>query len=677
MQRDNLFGHLWRQVCELDLKRQAAWAAMQTPDEVTARQSWVREQVLQMIGPFPERCDLNPRVVGGFERDDYRVETILFDSRPRFPVTATLYLPPGDGPFPAILSPCGHSANGRMIDTYQTAHIAFVKQGFAVLTYDPVSQGERLQYLDASGKPLLQGCCHEHCMAGNQLNLTGSSFANIRVWDGIRALDFLVSRPEVDASRVGVTGNSGGGTLSAWLLCIDERFAAGAPSCFITTLVHRIKTRSAADSEQQFVPMLKLGIDHPDMLLPVAPKPLLISAAIKDFFPIEGARQTVEDLRRIYGILGAPDDVDIVTADEPHGWSVKLREGCVAWFKKHLQGDQTPYSEPLIQVEEEATLYATETGQVMTSEMNAAQVHDIVVRDSPMHLQCHDSDEPEAMVIESLRELLAIEPAQAKRPWPLPEYATVAPVLPPLDKGVRAEQVRFLSDFDVVVQGVLLRPAQATREAVVVVPDEAGIAPLLARGSAASRLAAAGRAVLAIDPRGVGADLGPTPGRIPAARHYDFYGIEVDLTYTSWMIGKPLLGQRVYDVLCAVQWLRERGYTVAVEGYGVGGLMALFAAALEPDITAVGCHGMLLSYANLFVAEIYEFLPNILIPNLLLHCDLPDIAATIAPRPLALTEPVDATRRPVRQALLEAEYTACRRAYEARGAGQQLRLIGA
>jgi len=676
MSHGTLFPHLWRLVCEADQRRLATWRSMTDRDAVKSRQAAVSESIQRMIGPWPERCPLNAEVTGGFQREGYIVDLVRFESRPGFHATAAVYTPTHvAGPFPAVVSPCGHSANGLRAEPYQLAHIALVRQGFQVISYDPISQGERLQYLDADGQSTLAGCCHEHCMAGNQMNLTGGNFANVRIWDGIRALDYLLERGQADPDRLGVTGNSGGGTLSTYLLCLDDRYAAAAPSCYITTLVHRIATRMAADSEQQFVPMLAEGVDHPELLLPFVPKPLLVCAAIQDFFPIEGARRTVDDLRDVYQVMGCPDRIDICEANERHGFTKPLREGMVRWFNRWLRGDESPYEEAPATIEEDPTLFVTPTGQVMTSIPETLAIHQIVQRDVPPRMACQGH--PEALLAE-LPRLLGIDPASAKRPWPRPFTAANRAVPPPMPRGVVAEPVNLRSDFDVDLSGWLLRPARPSGDPVVLCPDEAGCRGLLARGQAAWALADAGRTVLTFDPRGVGEDRGELPDGVPGRRYYDFYGLEVDLTYTSWMLGRPLLGQRVFDALCAAEWLRTRtGRPVAMHGLGEGGLLALLAAALEPDLTAVEASGTLVSWRSLFETEVYAYLPNILVPSILSYGDLPEIAACLAPRPLTIADAVDAARRPVAEAELVAAYEVCRAAYQAAGAAEALALRGA
>src|SRR5262249_30320615 len=157
----------------------------------------------------------------------------IYESRPNHHVTANLYLPQGKGPFPGVLMPIGHSSTGKAAEYIQRGAILLVKHGIAVLAYDPIGQGERLQLPLASGKPVM-GSTNEHTMLGVSAVLVGSQTAAFRIWDGIRSLDYLASRPEIDAKRLGCTGCSGGGTLTSYLMALDDRIAAAAPSCYIT-----------------------------------------------------------------------------------------------------------------------------------------------------------------------------------------------------------------------------------------------------------------------------------------------------------------------------------------------------------------------------------------------------------------------------------------------------------
>ena len=633
MAHDNLFPHLWRLVCAAEERRRLVWSQLTDAAAIRARQAWVRATVAEMIGPFPERCDLAPRVVRQLARDDCGIELVVFDSRPGWPVTGTLYLPRTlDAPAPAVLVPCGHSENGRRYDQYQRVHRALVRAGFVVLAYDPLGQGERHQYLSPDGARLLGGCCHEHCMVGNQLELVGYNLANLRIWDGLRALDYLLSRPEVDPARVGVTGNSGGGTLTTYLLALDDRFAAGAPGCYLTSLVHRIATRMAADSEQQFTPMLARGIDHADLLLCAAPRPVAVLAARRDFFPLAGTRQTVEQVRRMYAHLGAPDAIHLVVADEDHGFTLPLREGAVEWFRRWLQGRDEPYHEPALAIEDEATLQATPTGEVLTSGWGALSVHQLLRRDFPLPLACRRASDPAAALRAVLPGLLGIDPARPRELWPVPTPPVDTRPLPPCAPELTLARVALASECDVVLGGWRLAPRAGADRAVLLLPDRDGGAPLLGLGGLAQTLAAGGAQVLLLEPRGIGEGRGPLPAGFAPGAYEDRYGLETDLTYTSWMLGRPLLGQRVWDALCGVTWLADQGLSVRAVGVGLGGWLALLAAALDARVLTVESRGAPESWQGLYDTPLHNTPAWAYLPRVLTQLDVPDVVAALGAR---------------------------------------------
>ncbi len=271
--------------------RRKAIAAVKTPADVERRQKELRAFFLRSLGDLPERTPLNPQVVGKLERDGYRVERIIFESRPRHHVTANLYVPQGQGPFPGVLVPCGHSDNGKAGETYQRICILLAKHGMMVLCYDPIGQGERFQMLDSSGKPVIRGTT-EHTMAGIGALLIGRQLASYRIWDGFRALDYLASRPEVDQERLGCTGNSGGGTMTAYLMALDVRIRVAAPSCYITSLERLFETIGPQDAEQHITGQVAAGMEHADFITMRAPEPTLLSVGTRDFFDIRGSWDT-------------------------------------------------------------------------------------------------------------------------------------------------------------------------------------------------------------------------------------------------------------------------------------------------------------------------------------------------------------------------------------------------
>ncbi|MGH9159372.1 MAG: alpha/beta hydrolase family protein, partial [Vicinamibacteraceae bacterium] len=309
--------------------------------EIQRRSLEVRRQVLEAMGGLPaERAPLNARITGRLDRGDYRIEHLVFESLPGFFVTANLYVPTtGSGPFPAVLGTAGHADEGKASPTYQHVWASLARRGIIVLAYDPPGQGERLEYLDpAIGTSRVGIGTREHSHAGQQCLLTGTSIARYFAWDGVRAIDYLLTRAEVDPKRLGVAGNSGGGTQTAWLAVVEERLSAIDASCYVTSWAALWKGPGPQDMEQVLPGFLARGLDFVDLIIAAQPRPYLVSSAIQDFFPIEGARATVADARRAYQAIDAADRVGHVEHDDKHGWSQPLREAAYAWFDKWWRG---------------------------------------------------------------------------------------------------------------------------------------------------------------------------------------------------------------------------------------------------------------------------------------------------------------------------------------------------
>ena len=247
--------------------RERAVAELKDPQQIRQRAERARAWMLEAVGGLPaSKTPLNPRITGAFVRDGYRVENIVFESLPGFRVTANLYIPTATNPpFPAILGVAGHSTNGKASATYQHAWIGFAKRGYAVLAFDPPGQGERLETLDPATLKSRAGVgTSEHTQAGLQCLLTGTTIARYFVHDGVRAFDYLASRPEIDIRRVAVAGNSGGGTQAAYLAAMEPRLAAAVSSCYMTRWRELWSGPGPQDAEQIMPGMVASGIDFAD-----------------------------------------------------------------------------------------------------------------------------------------------------------------------------------------------------------------------------------------------------------------------------------------------------------------------------------------------------------------------------------------------------------------------------
>jgi alpha/beta hydrolase family protein len=355
---------------EQDDRRRAAFAAVRTEADLLALRAQIRARLLDLLGGLPAvRTPLNARVVGTIPMRGYRIEKLVFESLPGVHVTALVYVPDGPpGRKPAVLVACGHAPDGKSFKNYQELAGQLALRGYVVLCWDPVGQGERSQYWDAvRGRSRYNLVCGEHAVLGNLACLAGTSLNRYQIWDGMRALDYLLARPDVDGTRIAVTGTSGGGQQAAYLGALDERIGVVAPSCFITSMPMRMANRifedPDSDPEQDPPGLVSEGIDHPGLLLLVYPRPLIVAAAVKDFVPIEGARRTVRELAALYARFGKGDRVAIAEGYHTHMFSPENRRAVFAFMDRF---NRMPARDALdtIEILDPPRLRCTPTGQV-------------------------------------------------------------------------------------------------------------------------------------------------------------------------------------------------------------------------------------------------------------------------------------------------------------------------
>ena len=394
--------------------------ALKTADDAEAYVRDVREKIQQSFGPWPEKTPLKPRITGVIERDAYKIENIIFESRPGFLVTANLYIPKGRSfPLPGVVGTCGHSATGKAIDLYQSFAQGLARQGYVVLIYDPISQGERLQYPDENLKSKIGVGVREHLYAGNQQFLVGEFLGSWRAWDGIRALDYLLSRDEVDPKHVGVTGNSGGGTMTTWLCGVEPRWTMAAPSCFVTTFRRNTENELPADTEQCPPNALALGLDHCDFLAAMAPKPVIILAKEGDYFDARGAEEAYQRLRQLYGLLDAEDNIGLFIGPGYHGYSRENREAMYQWFNR-ATGVSDATSEPELVIEKDETLYCTPNGQVC--ELNSRPIYSFTKELSEQLAKERRKNIPAPMLKRRITQVLGFRGLAAFQTQEPPEY---------------------------------------------------------------------------------------------------------------------------------------------------------------------------------------------------------------------------------------------------------------
>lgn len=597
----------------------------------------VREKIQACFGPFPEKTPLNPRVTGVVERDAYTVEKVIFESRPGFLVTANLYIPKGRPfPLPGVVGTCGHSANGKCAEAYQSFAQGLARLGYVTLIFDPISQGERFQYVDENLKSRIGPGVSEHLYAGNQQFLVGDFLGTWRAWDGIRALDYLLTRPEVDPKHIGVTGNSGGGTMSTWLCGVEPRWTMGAPSCFVTTFRRNMENELPADTEQCPPRALALGLDHSDFLAAMAPKPVIILAKEMDFFDVRGAAEAFARLKRLYGLLGAEDNIALFVGPTEHGYTQENREAMYRWFNR-VTGISDVGTEPALTIEKDETLWCTPHGQV--AELESRTVH-AFTRARSVEL-AGGRGAPEGQALQrAVLETLKLPPRRTD-----PEYRILRAV------GGRKYPKKGATLYAVETEpGVLAlvtmlgdgpresRPPRDIARAILYVAHQSSDAELRDEPLVAELLQAEPESTLfACDVRGIGDSRPDTCGKDMFLHPYGsdyFYAIH------ALMLDRPYLGQRTHDVLTVLEWLKAAGCRqVHLVGKGWGALPAALAALFADIVVQVTLKNALESYAALAEAERYRWPLSCLLPGVLARFDLPDCYRALEAKQLRLIDP--------------------------------------
>lgn len=661
-------AHLTDKMNQTRNKRIADLEAIDSVAEVQERITMIRSKLWELIGGPLEKTPLNPQITGQVERGQYKIEKVIFESIPQVYVTANLYIPTSrKPPFPAILAPVGHTRNGKAYHTYQYLYQNLARQGYVVLAYDPIGQGERLQYLDPTTGRSRFGPQAEHTQAGRPMILLGDTFALYCVWDGIRGVDYLVGRPEVDPSRLGCTGHSGGGTMTMYLAALEPRLRAAVVIEGNSENVAgpRYDPPGAVDDvEQNIVGGLPFGLDRGDLLGAFAPKPLLICYTTHDegetYSPVyeEATKEIYQELQRNYELLGEKDKVGLYASNLPHNLNCFYRHQVYAWFNRWLRDGKGVPDEPGVDVFPEELLNATNTGQVLTSlgGRSVVQVNiDRARRILPESLFLNASTDVGTIQQSLHHELIKLLVLPHER---LPLESKV--LSSSLCKDMVIDEFQFQSQPGVRVPGWFVKPSSNSTQhpTILYLADDSGDG-IVEEPSSMDRLLAAGYAVCAITPRG----LGLTAPRMPkeGPNYYDS-SIPLDerFAWVSLVLGSPVVGQRVWDVLRSIDYLASRSDVdtsqIRILGTGSIGLAAQMAAFIDRRIRAVLLDRTLVSYASIIESSEYSLGLSWFVPGVLRRFDLPDISAALSPRPCWILNSINASGKVLSETSVREQY---------------------
>ena len=634
-------------------------------EDVNKRRAYLREKMMEDLGGFPDRTPLNARVVGVLERSKYRIEKVIFESQPRFYVTANLYLPTtGHPPYPAILYPLGHERGGKTNPTWQQMLGSLASKGFVALTWDPIGQGERLQIYDEDLRESKVGdSTTEHTVVGTQCMLVGDHMARYTIWDGLRALDYLLSRKEVDPARIGLTGNSGGGTHTAYIAALDDRIQVAAPSCYITSWHLMLDTIGPQDAEQTFPFWLQQGVDYPDYLYAFAPKPYLILSAIRDFFPIAGARETFAEAEKVYAAIGAREKLGMFEADDGHGFNKTRRLAAYDWFGRWLKGAGDKDPEPQIDMATPEELRCTATGQVSAS-LQGESVFTLNQKRLEK-LKANRTTRP-GDLLRNAREAIRYEPPTGA--LKVNSYGAIS------RSGYRIEKLIYESEPGILIPSLLYIPeAGGSKKATVLMVTGDGKA---ASASEAEQFAAAGTVVLSIDARGIGETRVETDVN---SREFDRYFGDFNDIMTALLVGKTMVGMRALDISRGLDLLASRNEVDAnrIYGYGkdAGALPLLYTSLLDSRIRKVVLNGMLVSYESVVNSRVHRHVLEGAVPGMLKSYDLQDLVGALAPRDVWIVSGTDPLGHELPASEVRNVYRRALDAFSQQGAGQAIHIM--
>lgn len=604
--------------------RAAEIARIATPAAADARKVWVKAAILERIGGLPPRTGpLNAKVTGSFAGNGFRVEKVMFDAMPGQHVTANLFVPAsGKAPYPAVIVAPGHGPNGKA-GNYAFA-ASFARNGIVALAYDIVGEGERLEYWDAmTGRSRGERPTGDHSIAGFQTLLTGDHLARYFINEEMRGIDYLVSRREVDAKRIGAFGCSGGGTATAYLAAMDDRVQAVGVACYVNDFKHLLAGPGPQDGEQSIPGFISGGLDLPDWVELAAPKPYAVISTTEDMFPFEGAKAAVAEAKHFWGAYGKADRLEWFTGPGPHGAIAPMADKIIDFFRRNLRatGPVVPFER--LQPPRPEDVLVTPTGQIATSgggttiaDINRARAKAIVTPASAP-----------ALVRERIRALTG---------------ATARPgAAPGADISDNGRVTLALANG--AIEARIKRPSAPSGRVMVLLDPAVSLDTLAAPNGRMTKLAAAGWTVVALQPRGADGS-----EEIKSS----LVGDQNLLALRALLVGRTLTGIRIDDVIATIDWLAtlEPGARITVAASGTMGPVALQAAALDPRIAAVRLANSQLSFRDAVDRPIARDLPAIAVPGVLEAYDLPDVIRALGGRPVELVAPVDPVGLPLREA---------------------------
>ncbi len=637
--------------------------ALQTPEDVRAWQVDTRSRLGELFGRWPEPTALNPKMVGRIELDYCTIEKIIIETEPGYFVPMNFYIPKGHSlPAPAVCITMGHAAEGKGYHLYHEFALGLAQKGYVACAFDPMGQGERITYseppeeLGRKGGPVGQ-----HHYALRPSYLVGRSLSGLRTWDGVRVVDYMLTRPEVDPERIAVGGNSGGGQMTLLITACHPKTVGCAAA------------HPGGSCENTYY-LAKRDIDL--RLIGLIPPRACRWIVGEDSGEERGHRSRRDWLQPLYDIFGAPDANHFQLVAGVHNMEQPKREAAYEWYNRWLGMDAGMAEGPIeaLPVED---LWCTEHGSV---ELDLGSLREDQMNAKLMREMAPARPEPAADAV--ARERFLTE----RRAAVLVKIALHAPAdrETPRSREVgqyphdtlTIEKLTIASEAGIELPALLIRPEAGATGSPIIWASEFGKPTQVKDESVPLALARSGHTVLAVDVRGAG-ELDIERGARGRTVEYDASQWRRDghaIAFTG--AGKTLLGARAFDLTRCMDWLDSRedlatdGYVLA--GEGLGGTWVLAAGLADERVGAVATVGMLGSYRMILDNKWHNVRGYFWVPKALETYDLPDLPALLAPRPMALINTVDQMAHPLPDAAVRDEFAWSAKYYAAAGADDAL-----
>lgn len=599
-------------------ERKARLAQIKTKKDALAYVQEVREKIRKTFDLPTEKCPLDPIVTGEHKLPGMTVRNVVYYSRPEYPVTGLLFVPDHAQKAPGVLFLCGHSGEGKADNVYQTCAMNLANQGFVVLMIDPVSQGERLQFSAALTRKYTLHCCNAHNMQGKQLYLCGEYFGAWRAWDAIRGIDYLQTLPEVDPDRLGITGNSGGGTMTTFVNALDDRLIMAAPGCYITTWQHEVENELPADIEQMPPDMFRYGLDMADFVIASAPRPTLIMGQKNDFFDPRGTLEAYDDIKSIYSLLGAKENVKVFIGPDGHGYHAANRAQMYQFFSLHgFEKKTLPKEDAALKPLTARDTWAASGGNVKNLNVNKS-LFTIMneLADQQIANRKKRTKKEMRTVLAEILQIGKIEVPYYRVLRPL--YHDDLPYIATDRYALETEPGQVMSMLQLLCWDFLYH-IPAAGKATLYIPH------LDARSEAQKIKTGKNERLFALDVRGIG-ELIPTGCDQRGRKFFHQYGYDFHYATLGIMQHRPVLGGKVRDILCALELLKECGVkNISLLAEGQGTIPALLAAVLSDIPVSVKLlHGPE-SWESMVRKEATLWPLSCMLPGILGITDLPEL----------------------------------------------------